>query len=64
MVPDFIEEYNNSYPQKQCDELIKWFDLCSDKNFTKHNVPMPDGPQKRSVRSDEQMIVRPIVHRI
>jgi hypothetical protein len=54
MVPDFIEEYNNSYPQKQCDELIKWFDLCSDKNFTEHNVPMPDGPQKRSVRSDEQ----------
>ena len=44
---DFIEIYDNSAPQELCDELIKWFDLCSDKNFTEHNI------LKHSTKSDE-----------
>ena len=35
---DFIEIYDNSTSQDLCNELIKWFDFCSDKNFTINNT--------------------------
>jgi hypothetical protein len=50
---DFIEIYDNSTPQKLCDELVSWFDLCSDKNFTEHNMPFPNGIKKTTYKSDE-----------
>ena len=46
---DFIEIYDNSAPQELCNELIKWFDFCSDKNFTEHNM----GKHYHSSRSDK-----------
>ena len=49
---DFIEIYNNSASQKLCDELIKWFDLCSDKKFTEHNMSFNNNPATASLRSD------------
>jgi len=52
---DFIGIYDNSVPQELCDGLIKWFDLCSDKNFTAHNMPFPDGGKQISRRSDESI---------
>ena len=54
---DFIEIYDNSAPQKLCDELIEWFDLCSDKNFTDHNQPFANGIKKTSSRSDEAIAI-------
>ena len=55
---DFIEIYDNSAPQELCDELVKWFDLCSDKNFTLHNMPFI-GQEKTQItkRSDEAITV-------
>jgi len=35
---DFIEIYDNSASQELCKELVRWFDFCSDKNFTFHNM--------------------------
>ena len=32
--PDFIEIYDNSDSQEPCNELVKWFDICSENNFT------------------------------
>ena len=54
---DFIEIYNNSASQKLCDELIKWFDLCSDKKFTEHNMSFKNNPATASLRSDEAMSI-------
>ena len=54
---DFIEIYENSAPQELCNELIRWFDLCSDKNFTVHNMPFIDGQQRNSHKSDESIVV-------
>ena len=36
---DFIEVYDDSAPQELCEELVHWFDACSDNNFTNHNMP-------------------------
>ena len=52
---DFIEIYDNSASQELCEELVEWFDLCSDKNFTVHNMPFSDGKQKNSHMSDESI---------
>ena len=49
---DFIEIYDNSVPQELCNELVKWFDLCSDKNFTDHNMEFG-----YKVKSDEVISV-------
>ena len=58
---DFIEIYDNSAPQELCDELIKWFDLCSDKGFTVHNMPFMSTSGKEEVktsfRSDEAVSI-------
>ena len=50
---DFIEIYDNSVPQKLCNELIEWFDLCSDKNFTLHNTDRDYRYAPQLSRSDE-----------
>tara|TARA_B100000959_G_C14702966_1_gene509555 strand:- start:90 stop:683 length:594 start_codon:yes stop_codon:yes gene_type:complete len=50
---DFIEIYDNSIPHGICDELVKWFDLCSDNGFTYHNMAFPDGGKQITRRSDE-----------
>ena len=52
---DFIEIYDNSASQELCNELIKWFDLCSDKGFTEQNMTFPDSPVQISLRSDESI---------
>ena len=49
-IDDFIEIYENSVSQELCKELIKWFDICSDNNFTEHNMQW-------SVRSDESISI-------
>ena len=54
---DFIEIYDNSAPQELCDGLIEWFDLCSAKNFTYHNMPFNDGKHSTRLRSDEAMVI-------
>ena len=54
---DFIEIYDNSVPQELCDELIKWFDLCSDKNFTLHNMPFNNEKTQITQRSDEAISI-------
>ena len=53
---DFIEIYDNNVSQELCDELIEWFDLCSEKNFTKNNMPFADGGTDITKRSDESMV--------
>ena len=53
---DFIEIYDNSASQELCDELIKWFDMCSEKNFTEHTMSFPDGGKQIIHRSDESII--------
>ena len=53
---DFIEIYEDTISQELCDELIKWFDLCSEKNFTEHNMAFPDGGKQIIRRSDESII--------
>ena len=52
---DFIEIYDNSASQELCNELVRWFDFCSDKNFTYHNMPLSpaDGKVELKLRSDE-----------
>ena len=50
---DFIEIYDNDASQEVCDELIEWFDLCSAKNFTCHNMPFSDGSRNKRFKSDE-----------
>ena len=52
---DFIEIYENSAPQELCIELVEWFDLCSDKGFTLHNMPFDDVEHSSRLRSDEAM---------
>ena len=52
---DFIEIYDNSAPQELCDELVEWFDICSEKNFTYHNMALPDGKKDIILRSDESI---------
>ena len=54
---DFIEIYDNSVPQELCDELVKWFDFCSEKKFTYHNLPFADGKTHPSSRSDESIAI-------
>ena len=54
---DFIEIYDNSVSQELCNELIEWFDLCSDRNFTNHNMPFQDGTIDTKSRSDESITV-------
>ena len=57
MNTDFIETYENSVSEELCNELIKWFDFCSDRNFTEHNMPFSvnkTGHQAR-FRSDESI---------
>ncbi len=54
---DFIEIYDDSAPQKLCYELVKWFDLCSDKKFTYHNMPFIYEESKPTLRSDEAIAV-------
>ena len=54
---DFIEIYDNSASQDLSNELIKWFDLCSDKNFTLDNMPFSDGKPSTRMRSDEAISV-------
>ena len=63
MNDDFIEIYDNSTSQDLCNELIKWFDLCSNKNFTLHNMPFSDGRKTGKERSDESITIpaQPIV---
>ena len=53
---DFIEIYDNSVSQEVCDELVEWFDLCSEKNFTEHTMSFPDGGKQIIHRSDESII--------
>ena len=52
---DFIEIYEKTISQELCDELVNWFDLCSDKNFTYHNMPFAGARMKTTLRSDEAM---------
>ena len=54
---DFIEIYENSASQELCDELVEWFDICSEKNFTMYNMPFTDGATNITKRSDESMVV-------
>ena len=54
---DFIEIYDNSVSQEVCDELVEWFDLCSEKNFTEHTMSFPDGGKQITHRSDESIII-------
>ena len=54
---DFIEIYENSASRELCDVLVEWFDLCSEKNFTIHNMPFADGKIRKTQRSDECMVV-------
>ena len=54
---DFIEIYDNSAPQDLCNELIKWFDFCSDKNFTINNMPFRNGTSSIKERSDESIAI-------
>jgi len=56
---DFIEIYDNSAPQELCNELVKWFDLCSEKNFTMHNMPLPDGIKNHIIRRSDESISVP-----
>ena len=56
---DFIEIYDNSTPQGVCDELVEWFDSCSDKNFTMHNMPLPDGIKNQITRRSDESISVP-----
>ena len=53
---NFIETYDNSVSQELCNELIEWFEVCSDKNFTDHNLPFGEGKTKPSWRTDESII--------
>ena len=59
---DFIEIYDNSASQEVCDGLIEWFDLCSAKNFTYHNMPFNDGKSSSKLRSDEAINTPPGIH--
>ena len=55
---DFIEIYDNGLSQELCNELIKWFDLCSEKNFTLHNTPFGNKPPPpTTIRSDESVSI-------
>ena len=54
---DFIEIYDNSVPLVLCNELVKWFDLCSEKNFTIHNMPFTEKGKHTVHRSDEAMVI-------
>ena len=53
---DFIEIFDNSVPQELCNELVEWFDRCSDKNFTFHNMLL-DNRDNLTLRSDESISV-------
>ena len=55
---DFIEVYDDTISHELCGELIKWFDVCSDRGFTDHNMPFPGSRGKEITRrSDEQLAV-------
>jgi len=55
---DFIEVYDDSAPQELCEELVHWFDACSDNNFTNHNMPFNNGSiQGKVFRSDESISI-------
>jgi hypothetical protein len=53
---DFIEIYEENVSQELCDELVYWFDFCSDRNFTYHNMPFAGGLGRPTLRSDEYMV--------
>jgi hypothetical protein len=55
--PDFIEIYDNSVPEELCNELVEWFDLCSDSGFTVHNMPFADGREHMVRRTDENVTI-------
>ncbi len=56
-ITDFIEIYDNGFNPILCNDLIRWFDLCSEKQFTVHNLPFvpEEGPPPISIRSDESI---------
>ena len=56
-ITDFIEIYDGAFSQILCNDLIHWFDLCSEKQFTAHNLPFipEEGPPPISIRSDESI---------
>ena len=54
---DFIGIYDNSVPQDLCNELVEWFDLCSDGNFTEHNMAFSDGRIDPISRADESISI-------
>ena len=58
-ISDFIEIYDNAFSRGLCDELIHWFELCSERQFTSHNLPFDpqEGPPPISIRSDESVSI-------
>ena len=35
---DFIGKFENSLSNETCNDIVKWFDSCSDKNLTQENI--------------------------
>ena len=58
---DFIEIYDNSASQELCDKLIEWFDLCSDRGFTVHNMRDPDGKEVSGGLVSDESVTIPFV---
>jgi len=58
-INDFIEIYDNGFPERLCNDLIHWFNLCSEKGFTHHNTPLGsvESPPPVSIRSDESIAI-------
>ena len=56
-INDFIEIYDIGFSQILCNDLIHWFDLCSEKGFTHHNTPFApqEGTPPTTIRSDESI---------
>ena len=55
MNDDFIEIYDNSTSQDLCNELIKWFDFCSENGFTYQNMP-GDPKYPKTIKDDESIV--------
>ena len=55
MNDDFIGIYENSISQKDCDKFVKFFDYCSEHNFTQNNLPFTNGAVRSTCRTDESI---------
>ena len=54
---DFIGIFDNNVPVDLCNELVKWFDWCSDNGFTANNM----GTLNSNFKEDEAVVI-PSVH--